>query len=329
MGCCAQIAKGPSKSTLARPLSHLRPGRLRLPALGMLVILSGCTPDEPAQLGRLLAVWGRSGISDGRLQKPRAIAIDSRDQIYIVDMTARIQVFDTGGRFLRKWQTPAWDLGKPAGLGLGRDGSLLVADTHYNRILVYSPQGRLLRTIQMPETTTEGVFRLVRDVVQDSQGNYYASETGEFDCIRKFSPEGEYQGQWGGRGSAPGEFSRPESLAVDGQDRIWVADACNHRIQVFDPAGKLLACWGRQGRGLGELYYPYDLVVTREGYVYVCEYGNHRVQKFTAQGQVLGCWGHEGRAAGELFNPWGLALDSQGRLYVLDSNNHRVQVVEM
>ncbi len=316
-------------SVVYRLSGHARWWWLPLAALVPVVVFLGCKRDEHAQIGRLVQVWGRSGVSDGRFQKPRAIAIDSRDQIYIVDMTARIQVFDTSGRFLRKWQTPAWDVGKPAGLGTGRDGNLLVADTHYSRILVYSPQGRLLRTIPMPETTDQGVFRLVRDVVQDSQGNYYASEAGEFDCIRKFSPQGQYQGQWGGRGSAPGEFSRPESLALDAQDHIWVADACNHRIQVFDPDGRLLACWGRQGSAPGELYYPYDLVVTPDGFVYVCEYGNHRVQKFTIEGRSLGCWGREGRAEGELFNPWGLVQDGEGNIYVLDSNNHRVQVVRM
>jgi len=293
------------------------------------VLLVGCRPDEQAQLGRLAGVWGRRGISNGRFQKPRALTIDPQDRIYIVDMTARIQVFDPEGRYLRHWQTPAWQMGKPAGLGIGRDGNILVADTHYSRILVYSPQGELLRTIRLPETDQPGVFRLVRDVVQDSRGNYYTSEAGELDCIRKFSPQGEYLGHWGTRGSAPGEFSRPESLAVDQRDHIWVADACNHRIQVFDTDGKLLACWGRQGRAPGELYYPYDVAVTADGFVYVCEYGNHRVQKFTADGRSLGCWGREGRKAGELFNPWGLALDSHGRVYVLDSNNHRVQIVEM
>jgi hypothetical protein len=46
---------------------------------------SDSTPDK---------VWGKLGISNGRFSKPRAIAIDDKDQLYIVDMTARIQVFD-------------------------------------------------------------------------------------------------------------------------------------------------------------------------------------------------------------------------------------------
>jgi hypothetical protein len=38
---------------------------------------------------------------------------------------------------------------------------------------------------------------------------------------------------WGESGSAPGCFWLPRGIAIDMQDRIWVADAYNRRIQVF------------------------------------------------------------------------------------------------
>ena len=70
-------------------------------------------------------IWGRFGYSDGRFNKPRAIAIDAKDQLYIVDMTARIQVFDTDGNFVRKWQTPASENGRPTGLSIDRQGRIM------------------------------------------------------------------------------------------------------------------------------------------------------------------------------------------------------------
>lgn len=299
----------------------------------VLGLVAGCGMN-PHNYGRLAAVWGRRGISDGRFQRPRAIAIDRDDRIYVVDKTARIQVFDTGGKFLRGWRTPAHETGKPTGLSIGSDGNLLVADTHYYRLLIYSPQGELLRTIGGTLGQGPGEFGQVTDAVQDSKGNYYVAEKGEYDRIQKFSPEGEFLLQWGGHGRGPGQFVLPQSLAVDENDHIWVADACNHRIQVFDTEGKLLRMWGSEGRGLGELYYPYDLVLGENGDVYVCEYGNHRVQKFTFQKSTgdyesLGCWGTNGRGEGELHNPWGLVRDSRGKIYVLDTNNHRIQCVKM
>jgi hypothetical protein len=34
------------------------------------------------------------------------VAIDAQDNLYLVDMTARIQVFDAEGNYLRGWETP-------------------------------------------------------------------------------------------------------------------------------------------------------------------------------------------------------------------------------
>lgn len=273
------------------------------------------------------AVWGSRGLSDGRFQKPRAIAIDRGELIYIVDKTARIQVFDTQGRFIRGWRTPARQTGKPTGLSIGRDGNVLVADTHYYRVLVYSPEGELLRTIGGTFGHLPGQFGQVTDAVQDSAGNYYVAEKGEFDRIQKFSPEGEFLLQWGGHGREPGRFLLPQSLAIDENGHIWVVDACNHRIQVFDQRGKLRTIWGSQGSGPGQLYYPYDLVLAEDRTVYVCEYGNHRIQKLTRDGRSLACWGTYGRDPGQLHGPWGLVRDSRAKTYVLDTNNHRVQRV--
>ena len=61
-------------------------------------------------------VWGSLGAGKGQFSKPRAIAIDDKDQLYIVDMTARIQVFDTDGNYIRGWQTPEHTNGRPTGL---------------------------------------------------------------------------------------------------------------------------------------------------------------------------------------------------------------------
>ena len=257
------------------------------------------------------------------------MAIDAADQIYVVDMTARIQVFDSQGHYLRGWHTPDNSVGKPSGLSIGIDGNLLVADTHYSQVLVYSPEGRLLRTIGGKSGQGPGQFDLVTDAVQDSAGDYYVAEYGEYDRIQKFSPDGQFILEWGGPGDRPGQFARPQNLAVDEHDQIWVADACNHRIQVFDKRGNLLKCWGSQGGAPGGLLYPYDLILAPDSTVYVAEFGNHRVQKFTQDGHSLGCWGTHGRGPGQLYHPWALVRDSQGKIHVLDTNNHRVQTVRM
>jgi len=272
-------------------------------------------------------VWGKLGVGPGRFSKPRAMAIDAQDRLYIVDMTARIQVFDADGEFLHGWQTPEHANGRPTGLTISSDGNLLVADTHYYRVLTYTPTGELLKDATLGGTMGQapGEFGFVTDAVRDAAGNYYVSEYGEFDRIQKFTADGEFLLEWGGHGSEPGQFLRPQHLQLDADGLLWVADSCNHRIQVFDGDGKVVRMWGTQGNLPGQLQYPYCLALDGQGHVYVCEYGNHRVQKFTLEGESVARWGSEGRRPGQLFNPWALVLDSRGRLHVLDSNNHRVQ----
>jgi hypothetical protein len=262
-------------------------------------------PAGPVR-GELDAVWGEPGKAPGKLNHPRSITIDSDDLLYIVDKTPRIQVFTTEGKLIRSWQTPDFEFGKPCGLSFDLEGNLLVADTHYYRILTYTKTGELLK-----------------------QGNYFIAEYGEFDRIHRYNKDRKFVTQWGGHGSELGQFLRPQKMEFDRAGLLWVTDACNHRIQVFDVSQtepKLVKTWGQHGHGDGELAYPYDLHLDEAaGCIYLCEFGNHRVQKFTLEGKWLGAWGRNGRKPGELDQPWGITRDSLGRLYVIDTYNHRVQ----
>lgn len=293
---------------------------------------NGCVPAG-ADPGPAELTWGRHGEQPGELSKPRAIAIDADDNLYIVDMTARIQVFDAQGKYLRGWRTPLQEQGRPTGLGIDREGRLIVADTHYFRVLFYTPAGKLIEpdTIGGTFGREPGQFGFVTDIAQDSKGNYYVAEYGDFDRIQKFTRQGKFVYQFGSHGSEPGQFVRPQSLAIDERDQLWVADACNHRLQVFDVAGESarhVAMWGAEGTESGQMRYPYGIVLAPENLVYVCEFGNHRIQKFTREGRSLGTRGGPGRLPGQFTQPWSLARDSRGRLHVLDSYNHRVQRLE-
>ncbi len=300
--------------------------RLGIAGIGLAVVafaLIGCdeTGDSVPDL-----VWGIHGTKPGWLHKPRVAAFDADDHLFIADLTDRIQVFDRDGTYLRGWRTPDFNVDGPSGLTVDRYGRLLVADTHFYRVLVYSAMGDLLFQIgDGVQGTTPGRFGYPTDVVIDRAGNFFVSEYGENDRIQVFSPEGRWLRQWGGHGYEPGEFLRPRALAIDDQDRLYVADSCNHRIQVFDTEGKLVKLWGKRGPAPGQMSYPYDLALGPDHSLYVCEYGNHRVQKFTRDGQPLGLWGGPGRRPGQLNNPWALAVDRAGAVSVIDSNNHRVQ----
>jgi sugar lactone lactonase YvrE len=306
-------------------------------AASVAVVGAGCIGSRGPQTGRLEKIWGLAGATPGRLFRPRAVAIGRDDLLYIVDMTPQIQVFTGDGEFIRGWQPPDFKNGRPSGLSFDNAGNLLVSDTHYYRVLVYTPRGELIESQTIGGTCGDGdgEFRFVTDAVQGTDGSFYVAQYGEYDRIQKFSAERKFVLSWGDHGDQPGQFSRPQKLVIDKTGMIWVTDACNHRIQVFDSRGgavKFSRIWGAPGSEPGELHYPYDILLDdaalagdAAGFVYICEFGNHRVQKFTRNGEFAGSFGHNGRREGELDQPWGITRDSQGRMYVLDTYNHRVQ----
>jgi DNA-binding beta-propeller fold protein YncE len=275
-------------------------------------------------------VWGRRGTQNGDFVKPRAVAIDGQDRLFIVDFTARVQVFDRDGEYLGPcWTTPDYRNGRPSGLSIDLDGNLLISDSHYHCIRIYSPAGEELRVIQQWDSDGPGPMEYVADVVQDSDGFYYVGEFGqEKQRIRKLDRQGQFVKCWGSAGMDPGQFSRIRALALGPDGLLYVADACNHRIQVFTRDGQLVRVLGEPGEGPGQLSYPYDLAFGKLGeasMLYVAEYGNHRVQKFDLDGNSVGTWGGPGKQPGKLHSPWALAVDSRGRVHVIDTENHRVQ----
>ncbi len=299
---------------------------------GTLLTSVGCVDSATPKYAdsKLQLVWGRRGLSDGRFQKARAMAIDKNDHLYIVDMTGRVQVFDTDGNFLRVWNTPSIANGKPTGLGIDRQGLVMVADTHFYQVLFYTPEGELLadRTIGGTNGKGPGEFGFVTDAVQDRNGDYFVSEYGEFDRIQKFTAEGKFICQFGKHGNGPLEFNRPQSIFLDRHDNLWISDACNHRIQVVRcerDKPEIVAIWGVEGKELGMLHYPYGIWVDEDEHILICEFGNCRVQKMTTDGKPVSSWGTPGRDEGQLYQPWAIVRDSKKRLHILDTNNNRVQ----
>jgi DNA-binding beta-propeller fold protein YncE len=261
----------------------------------------------------------------GQLNKPRSVAVDAQDNVYVVDMTGRVQKFSPDGTYLLSWQMPQTDLGKPKGMCRDRDGSIIVVEPHYQRLNHYSPEGKLLA--QWGERgTNAGQFMMPRAAAVNSRGEILVSEYRDVERVQRFSPGGKkFLDNFGHMGTAPGELNRPEGLCVDAQDRIYVADSCNHRIQIFSIDGKFIRAYGKAGTGKGELSYPYDICIDAAGKQYVCEFGNSRIQVFDANDQPIEIIGGPGGGPGQFGNPWGVALDSRGNLYVADSQNHRVQ----
>jgi DNA-binding beta-propeller fold protein YncE len=273
-------------------------------------------------------IIGEHGLGPGQFHHPRAIACDAQGRLFVVDMTARIQRFSPEGEFETAWEMPAKRAGKPTGLTVDSAGRVLVADTHYNRVMIYDADGNELTQFGSMGRG-DGQFIYPTGVTIDHDGNYYVSEYGGNDRISRFSPEFEYLGSFGGPNSGEAAQARPQSLITDADGNILVADAVHHRICRFSPAGELLTTIGTAGKGPGQLQYPYDLALLPDGSFLVCEFGNNRLQRFAPDGKSMETWGGPGREPGQLLDAWGVALGQEGRVYVVDSRNHRVQMFRM
>jgi DNA-binding beta-propeller fold protein YncE len=278
-------------------------------------------------------VWGQRGVKPGDLVTPRAIAIGPGDRLYIVDYTARIQAFDRNGAYLGvSWQTPDYRNGRPSGLSVDpKTGDVIVSDSHYHCVRVYSKDGVLQRTIGGQLGSEPGRLGYVSDALRDNDGNFYVSEFGDNQRISKFDPDGNFIKCWGEPGTGLGQFAKVRAMTLAPDGNLYVADSCNHRIQVFTTEGKLVRAFGSAGEGPGQFSYPYDVACSTGStpYLYVVEFGgNCRVQKFTLTGESLGVWGGHGREPGKLLCPWALAVDSLGKVHVCDSMNDRVQRID-
>jgi uncharacterized protein (TIGR03663 family) len=132
-------------------------------------------------------------------------------------------------------------------------------------------------------------------------------------------------------GGAPGQLLAPRNLAVGPEDRLYVADSGNHRIQLFDSDGNFLHTWGSFGTEPGQFHEPWGIAVD-ENYVYVADTWNHRVQKFTLEGEFVTLIGRSvpevGDAAGLFYGPRDVLVLGDGRLLVTDTGNHRIQVFD-
>ena len=293
----------------------------RVPLLLVVLVAAGCgRGDRPER------VWGKRGVQDGDFVRPRAAVIDREDRLWVVDFTARVQAFDLDGHYLGvTFRTPDFRNGRPSGLGLDRDGHLIVCDSHYHCLRVYAADGTELKTFGGTAGKEPGQFGYVSDVVQDADGFYYVSEFGENDRITKLDADGKFVTCWGRSGDGPGPFQRLRALALGPDGLLYAADACNHRIQVFTRDGEFVRAFGGEGSEPGQLRYPYDVAFDSDGQLYVVEYGNQRVQKLDREGKPLGVWGSPGGKPGQLSSPWALVVDRRGRVHVIDTENHRVQ----
>src|SRR5258706_3588143 len=167
--------------------------------------------------------------------------------------------FDSAGRVVKSFGAGLFV--SPHGIHVDRQGNIWLVDgaargSKGDQVFKFSADGKLLMTLGKAGVAGDGpdAFGPPSDVLVAPSGDIFVADGhgGNTNArILKFSADGRLVKAWGRKGSGPGEFDAPHSLAMDSRGRLFVADRGNSRIQIFDQNGKFLEEWRQFGRPSG------------------------------------------------------------------------------
>lgn len=167
--------------------------------------------------------------------------------------------FDASGKFLKSFGAGMFV--QAHGLAIDGDGNIWATDAQGKggkgqQVFKFSPEGKVLMTLGKAGVAGAGpdTFNGPSGVAVAANGDIFVADGHGADTnarIVKFSRDGKFIKSWGKKGSGPGEFDTPHSLAIDSKGRLFVADRANNRIQIFDQDGKFIDQWKQFGRPSG------------------------------------------------------------------------------
>ena len=92
----------------------------------------------------------------------------------------------------------------------------------------FDPEGNLVRTIGT-SGRGPGQFVAPEGLATDPTGSLFVSDTDD-GRIERFSPSGEYLGQWTAAGGHFAGFNAPAGIGIDPRGAVYVADRANGRV---------------------------------------------------------------------------------------------------
>ena len=286
-----------------------------------------CSQSMLAKAFQVKAVssFGNEGSSVGMFQRPWAVAVNDRDEIAVTDyLNHRVQVFDSGGNYLRSFGRQGSKKGEfsgPAGICFDNNRNIIVADSWNHRIQIFSWEGRWMG-IFGGYGSLDSQLSYPCGLSLDSNANIIVADTGN-NLIKIFSTYGKFLMKIDGQGS----FSCP-SHCVGCGGYLIVSDHTEHCMKVLDREGNFQYQFGMQGVGDGEFNSPCCLSVNKSGHLMVCDMDNHRIQVFDLNGTFVGKFGKIGSNLEEFNGPHSVAVLSNGHIVVCDMDNHRIQIFE-
>ncbi|MDR1968862.1 MAG: peptidyl-alpha-hydroxyglycine alpha-amidating lyase family protein [Burkholderiaceae bacterium] len=306
------------------------------------------------------------------------IALDRQGHIYVFQRghtvgpaygaaAAQLLEFDAKGKFMREIGAHLYAWSFAHDVRVDPRGNIWAADKGSDMVIKFNQAGEVVWTIgRKPEASDEnahplehpklplppmdGAFRQVTDMTWDSKGNTYISDGYINSRVAKIGPDGRWLKSWGSPGKEPGQFNTLHAIAADAQDRIYVADRGNRRIQVFDTEGAYLnsitinlpapadaqQLYGNRPDpelgGVATMYpgAPWTLCITpkkpgKEQVLFTSDAYPGRIYKLSLDGKLLGYLGGSGRNPGQFGWVHEIACPDENTLYVGELLNWRTQ----
>ncbi len=267
-------------------------------------------------------VIGRFGTGDGEFVWPTAVALDSKNLVYVSDEhNHQISVFESSGTFLRAWGTkgPAeGEINGPSGLAFDSEDRLYVVDHMNHRVQKFTKDGVFLSAFGS-HGSGDGEFNMPWGITIAPNGDVCVADWRN-DRIQRFTPEGEFIAKYGSSGNGEGQFERPTSVAVDADGYMYVCDWGNERLQVLGSDGGFVASYRGEATDSkwaqdflstnveeARARAKSDLEPVLEGADYSPAIESAHVEKL-------------------FFGLTSVTVDGEGYVYVTESERHRVQI---
>ncbi len=163
-------------------------------------------------------------------------------------------------------------------------------------------------------------------IAVDKDGNIFIADynTG---YVKKYDKSFKWLLTFSEYGTAKGQNQKSEFMDIH-EDKLYMPEAGNHRVNVFDLNGKFLFDFGGKGTETGKMDNPEASKFASDGRLFVADLKNDRIQVFDKDGKFLSTWGKTGTEVGEFKSPAGVAIDKHDNVYVTEIGNDRVQVFD-
>jgi len=298
--------------------------------LGAAALAAQTPPEIPYEASNPLV------LPDGfNLGEAAGVAVNSRGHIFVYNRGAHTQLFefDAAGKFLREIGKDLYGFAFAHVVRLDRNDNIWCVDEGANMVIEFDPAGHVAMVLgRKPEPVEaaapgretpparDNAFNRPTDIAWDNAGNGYISDGYNNSRVAKVDRDGNWVTSWGRRGTGPGEFHTPHSIAVDAGGRVYVGDRENNRIQVFDGDGRFLTQFTNVGA-------PWALCITPapNQVLYSSDSRPGRIYKLDLSGNILGVFGKAGKRAGEFGWVHEMACPSESVLFVGELLNWRVQ----